>query len=84
MYQEVIITVIILAIIAALVYWFRKKPSSGVSQLHSECRRQLKMPPAEADEVIERYISRLQERHPGKSREWYLEKILYDLERDRR
>lgn len=76
--------VVLLVVVSVLLYLYRKKPLSKENKLYEECRRQLKMPPAEADKVIERYISRLKERQPGRSREWYLEKILYDLERDRR
>ena len=80
------VTIILLVLIALGIiayFWFRKKPSSRLDKLWVDCQRQLRMPPEQANNVIERYISRLQEKHPGRSQEWYLEKILYDLERDR-
>lgn len=38
----------------------------------------------EADENLNRQLTRLKQKFPGRSREWYLEKAVYDLERDRR
>jgi hypothetical protein len=35
-------------------------------------------------ERIERLLDNARQRTPGKSEQWYWEKILYDLERDRR
>ena len=83
--MELWIVFIVLVIVAGAYYfWSRQKgPASKVNRLWMECRRQLRMPPEEADKVIERYMSRLEEKHPDRSQEWYLEKILYDLERDR-
>ena len=34
--------------------------------------------------TAKRLLVRQQQRHPGKSDNWYLEKAIYDLERDRR
>ena len=79
-----IVLLLALALGLALFLWFRGKPTSRVDKLWDDCRRELRMPPEQADKTIERYISRLQEKHPHRSQEWYLEKILVDLERDRR
>lgn len=81
--MEIILVLLILAAGLAFYFWFRGRPATPEDKLWAECRRQLRMPPEQADKTIERFLERLQERHPGKSREWYLEKILYDLQRDR-
>jgi len=82
---------VILFILAAVIliagYFLRKrgqrpgKVKGGA--LRKEIHRQLRLPPDAADQTIERHIERLRERYPNRSEEWYLEKILYDLERDR-
>ncbi len=64
--------------------WQRSKSGGGKEKaLRKECRRLLKQPPESADQTIERYLVNLRGKHPGQSEEWYLEKIIYDLERDR-
>ena len=80
--------IIILAVAAALflIYFLWKRSQQGWSKkiaLREECRRLLRLPPDAADETIERYIKNLQERHPNHTEEWYLEKIIHDLKRDR-
>lgn len=52
--------------------------------LRERYKRMLHMPEDMAEAVIEAQLSRLRERHPGRSEQWYLEKMLYDLQRDRR
>ena len=37
----------------------------------------------EADKALRRQLDWLERKFPGRSREWYLEKAVYDLERDR-
>ncbi len=51
--------------------------------LREQCRGLLKMPADEADKVIDRLIERQKEKNPGQSEEWYLDKILYDLKKDK-
>ncbi len=81
--MEIVLVLLLLAAAAGAWWWYRNRPSGREGMLWRQCRQQLKMPPSEADQVIQRYIGRLEEKHPGKSRRWYLEKIIYDLERDR-
>lgn len=80
---------LILAVIFVLtiIYIYIVRSGRGRGKKHAlwqECRRQLRLPTQLANETIERHINRLKERHPNRSEEWYLEKIIYDLERDRR
>lgn len=56
---------------------------SSEDQLRSQCRELLKMPPEEADKVIDRLIEKEKEKNPGQTEEWYLDKVLFDLEKDK-
>ena len=81
--QLFLILAIIFILVAIYVYLTKKNKVGGKQHaLWQECRQQLRIPPKLADETIERHIKRLKERHPNRSEKWYLEKILYDLERD--
>lgn len=80
--------ILFLAAIAVLIliYYLWKRSSSGLGKeqaLRQQIRRLLQQPPDSANETIDRYMANLKERYPGHSEEWYLEKIIYDLERDR-
>ena len=78
-----IILLVIIVLGSILFFRLRRKSISKTDKLWKECRNQLRMPSEQADKTIERHINRLKEKHPDRSQEWYLEKILYDLERDR-
>ncbi len=78
------IVILIIVAVIALLFFLRSRGAGGKkNQLWNKCRQLLKLPPAEADKTIERYMENLKSKHPGRSEEWYLEKIIYDLERDR-
>jgi hypothetical protein len=70
---------------AASVLYFiiRKTASSGGSRLRKNCLREMRLPRAEAEKTLKRHIRALEKKHPGKDENWYLEKILYDIQRDR-
>ena len=38
----------------------------------------------EADKALDRQVARLKKKFPGRKSEWYFDKAVYDLERDRR
>jgi hypothetical protein len=85
MNQHFLILASIVVFAVIYIYIARSKKGHGKQcALWQECRRQLRLPTKLADETIERHIKRLKERHPNRSEKWYLEKIIYDLERDRR
>ena len=74
-----------------LVVWLargkaaKKKAGAGrVARLRREWIRQSHLPQRQADEALERTVAALQERYPGRSLAWYLEKAVQDLERARR
>ena len=85
--------IISIIVIIAVVYLINKrtnifKGSSSAlpgtkTNLREQCRALLKMPSDEADKVIDRLIERQKEKNPGQSEEWYLDKILFDLEKDK-
>jgi len=80
--------ILILAAIAVLIliYYLWKRSSSGLGKeqtLRQQIRKLLQQPPDSANETIDRYMANLKQRFPGHPEEWYLEKIIYDLERDR-
>lgn len=84
--MDTLLTVIIVVVVIGVVIFIYSRRSgehSDVEKLRAECYRQLNMPPAQARETLDRYLENLRQKHPGKSEEWYLDKILYDLQRDR-
>lgn len=85
MNQALIIIAIIVILIIFYFYLTRSRKGGGRLQaLRQECRRKLHLPPKMADETIQRYIDSLKKSHPNHTEKWYLEKIIYDLDRDRR
>ncbi len=84
MNQVLIILLVAIALIILYFYRIRSLRRGGQRTLWQECRRKLRLPQKVADETIERYIQSLKESHPNHTEEWYLEKIIYDLDRDRR
>jgi hypothetical protein len=79
--------ILAVAVVLYILYFYRIKSRKGFGKqrtLWQECRRKLRLPPKLADETIERYIESLKESHPNHTEEWYLEKIIYDLDRSRR
>lgn len=86
--MDLVLVIVLVIVIAVVILFLRNKGAriGGVGKaanLRQEARRQLKLPADQADQTINRQIERLKERYPGRSEEWYLEKIIYDLERDR-
>jgi hypothetical protein len=85
--MDQLLFILAIIIILTILYFYLLKKGKGPgkkSALWQECRRKLRLPDKIADETIERHIKRLKEKHPNRSEEWCLEKILYDLDRDRR
>ncbi len=78
--------IIVIAAAAVLIWYFyapKWKSGNREKQLEREYRSLLNLSEHESQQVIERQIESLSRKHPGKTREWYLEKMIYDLRRDR-
>lgn len=75
--------ILFLAAAAFAFFIIRMKKAPG-NPLREKCLHELRLPPAEAERTLNRHINALERKHPGRDEDWYLEKILYDLGRDRR
>jgi len=86
MNQILIILVVAVVLLILYFYWISSPKGRRKAKLAlwQECRQKLRLPTKVADETIERYINGLKKNHPNHPEEWYLEKIIYDLNRDRR
>lgn len=80
----IMVLAIVVALACLVVRRLRERFHGSTESLRAQYRSMLRMPDHMADEVIEAHLSRLRIKHPGRSEQWYLEKMLYDLERDRR
>lgn len=74
---------VIAAAAAAAVILLAGKRGPRRGPLRERCIQELRLPPREAEKTLERHLEYLRQKHPGRDEEWYLEKILYDLGRDR-
>jgi hypothetical protein len=52
-------------------------------QVNPQLRRKLQRLLPEDRRIAERLITQIALKHPGKSADWYVEKVIYDLQRDR-
>lgn len=79
---------IALGVFGALYWFYGRKLSvwkdSSVRNLERQYARELGQTDTAAKSVIAEQEARLRRRFPGRSRQWYMEKMLYDLQRDRR
>ncbi len=82
-----IVTVImVLAIGAAFVSLLVRRYRASLGRnvmLRQQIKNMLRMPDHMADGLIDERIRRLKKKHPDRPEQWYLEKILYDEQRDR-
>lgn len=83
--------VVLVALVAlALLWWWRSRRSpkrataKKASALKQKWRRLSQMPPAQADAALARTLAMLEEKHPGRRRDWYLAKAVEELERSKR
>ena len=67
---------IIIFIAALIIYYFLKSKTRGTGKiraLRQSARQLLNTSLDTADDIIDRQITLLQEKHPGRSEDWYLE-----------
>lgn len=77
---------LIIIVIAIASYFFLArgpKEKRKQQQLKSAIQQKMRINEKRAEEYIEDMKKRLEKKYPGRSEEWYLEKILSDLERGR-
>ena len=79
--------IIIIAIILTLLINRNRHSiniSFGASKSHRRCKPlRRKLLNLVHRDVAERLINSAKRQHPGKSQSWYLEKVIYDLQRGR-
>ncbi|MBD2085787.1 MULTISPECIES: hypothetical protein [unclassified Coleofasciculus] len=85
-----------LILLLAIFFWqFRNLQSSAKQSSVKQSKHQRRQPTIKLQNKLLRLLSgdraaamrlveRVKQRHPGKSEEWYWEKAIEDLERDRR
>lgn len=76
--------ILLLAAAGLAFLLLRNRKAPGRSSLKKKCLHELRLPPAEAEKTLDRHLETLRKKHPGRDEDWYFEKILYDLGRDRR
>jgi len=81
-FSDIIVLVVGAGLILGFFYWFlhRTEPS----RLRDQYFLHVHQPRAEAEASLARHMTRLRERHPGKTEAWYLRQVLAELKRDRR
>lgn len=57
---------------------------SATTTLKRKYRQLLSLSEEQADNSLRHQLKAASKKYPGRSEQWYLEKIIYDLERDRR
>lgn len=75
--------ILILAVIVIIIV-FAIRSRSEVNLLKRRYRQLTFLSPKEAEKSLQLQIERLKSKYPKRSEKWYLEKVIYDLERDRR
>ncbi len=78
----VLVTVLIILVLIGF-YYFRRGESRKIKRLKQRYILLSHMPPEVAEETLNLHLENLRKKFPGRSMEWYLEKIIYDLERER-
>ncbi|EGD50939.1 hypothetical protein SAMN04244560_02886 [Thermoanaerobacter thermohydrosulfuricus] len=76
-YVAIIIFLIVIAIIV--------KPRIEIYHLKQKYRQLMFLSSMEqAEKSLQLQIQRLKVKYPGRTEKWYIEKVIFDLERDRR
>ncbi len=80
--QYIIIFILLLLIGAAAAYFLASSPNKE-TRLRNRYICLSSQPPNIAQETLNEEIKRLRKKHPGRGINWYLEKIIYDMQKDR-
>jgi hypothetical protein len=79
----IIVFLILLLLGGVLYFYISGREARKIKRLKQRYILLSHMPPDVAEESLNLHIENLKRKFPGRSMEWYLEKIIYDLERDR-
>ena len=77
-----LVLVIVIAAADVLTIFYSRK--AEIEKLKQKYRRLTFMSPSAADETLRLQIIKLKNKQPGRTEKWYIEKTIYDLERNRR
>jgi Na+-translocating ferredoxin:NAD+ oxidoreductase RnfG subunit len=80
----IIALILVIAIAAAVVSTIFYSRKAEIEKLKQKYRRLTFLSPKAADETLRLQIIKLRNKRPGRSEKWYIEKAIYDLERNRR
>ena len=78
---------LILPAIAAgsiLVSFLRGRSPDSIDALKRKYGQLVSLSGQQAEKALQYQLKAVRKRYPGRSEQWYLEKIIFDLERDRR
>jgi uncharacterized protein HemX len=79
-----LVILVVIAIGTVLVSFLRSRATDNTADLKRRYQQLVFLSGQQADDALRRQLKEVMKRHPGRSEQWYLEKIIYDLERDRR
>ncbi len=80
--QYIIIFILLVLIGIAVAYFLASAPNKE-TRLRNKYVCLSSQPPHIAEETLKEEIKRLRKKHPGRGANWYLEKIVYDMQKDR-
>ncbi|KUK53792.1 MAG: Uncharacterized protein XD78_0889 [Desulfotomaculum sp. 46_296] len=80
----IIAVALVIAIASAVVLTIFYSRKAEIEKLKQKYRRLTFLSPKAADETLRLQIIKLRNKRPGRTEKWYIEKAIYDLERNRR
>lgn len=78
----ILILILVAVIIFGVVYFGRDK-FSRLERLKKKYYELSQLPPDEAERSLNFQLERLKEKHPDRDMEWYMDKIIFDLKKDK-
>lgn len=78
---DVIVIAILSAILTGFIYY---RKNNRITKIKSRYMELVHQSPEDAEKSLELQLINYRKKHPKKTEEWYLEKIIEDLENDRR
>ncbi|MGM0442366.1 MAG: hypothetical protein ACQEQC_08100 [Elusimicrobiota bacterium] len=78
-----LLILILFSVIIWAVFNFTGSKSRKVEKLKEKYYRISGLPRDSAGQALKSQIEKLKKKHPDKDMEWYLDKIIFDLEKDK-